>query len=122
MKRLHAYALGGIFAAAMLAAPLAAAHAGIQKSTPAANAMLVAAPPEIVLTFNEKIESAFSSITLTDANGKSIGAAKARIDASDPVTLRLAAPALSSGMYSVQWIAVGHDGHRRTGKFKFTVK
>jgi methionine-rich copper-binding protein CopC len=122
MKRFHASILGCIFTAATLTAPLAAAHVAVKQTIPAADAMLAAAPPEILLTFTEKIEPAFSSVTLKDARGVAVGAVKSRIDASDPATLRLVAPVLAPGMYGVQWIAVGRDGHRRSGDFKFTVK
>ena len=122
MKRFHASILGCIFIAATLTAPLAAAHIAIKQTTPAADAMLAVAPPEILLTFTEKIEPAFSSASLKDARGADISAAKSRVDASDPATLRLAPPTLTPGVYGVQWTAVGRDGHRRTGDFKFTVK
>jgi methionine-rich copper-binding protein CopC len=29
---------------------------------------------------------------------------------------------LSAGSYTVTWAVAGHDGHRRKGDFKFTVK
>jgi len=36
--------------------------------------------------------------------------------------MRVDVPALPTGAYSVTWAAVGGDGHRRKGDFKFTVK
>jgi methionine-rich copper-binding protein CopC len=51
-----------------------------------------------------------------------VTAAKAHIDAADGAILHLDAPLLTSGVYTVQWVAVAHDGHRRTGEFKFTLK
>ncbi len=122
MKRFHACAVGALFMAAMLSAPFAAAHVAIKQTIPAADAMLAVSPPEILLTFTEKVEPAFSSATVKNARGVDVSAAKSRIDASDPATLRLTVPALSPGVYGVQWIAVGRDGHRRTGNVKFTVK
>ena len=29
---------------------------------------------------------------------------------------------LKAGNYKVQWVGVGHDGHRRTGDYAFSVK
>jgi methionine-rich copper-binding protein CopC len=83
---------------------------------------LGAAPKEIALTFNEKIEAAFSSITLSTDGGKAVTAGKARVDAGNPAILHLDLPALAAGGYTVKWAVAGHDGHRRTGEFKFSVK
>jgi copper resistance protein C len=58
MKALHTFAIA-CAAAAILAAPYAAAHAVLKESSPAANST-VAAPREVSLLFNEKVEPAFS--------------------------------------------------------------
>jgi methionine-rich copper-binding protein CopC len=129
MKRLHALASTAAMAATLaaflagvLASPLALAHAALKSSQPAANAVLEQAPRDIQLTFNEKVEPAFSSIVLQDAGGKDVAAGKAQVDAGNPLLMKLELPALASGAYSVRWVAVGPDGHRRTGQFGFTVK
>lgn len=115
-------AMGCIFAAAALATPLAAAHAALKSSVPAAGAALDAAPKEIALVFNEKIEVAFSSATLKDAAGTAVATGKPRVDEANPAMMHLEVPALAAGAYKVEWVAVGRDGHRRTGAFKFSVK
>jgi len=122
MKPFHTAVAAAVMATAVLASPFAAAHASLKSSDPQAGATLTAAPKEIALTFNEKIEEAFSSVTLTDAEGKAIAADKAKVDAANPAIVRLQAPALQSGSYTVKWAVAGHDGHRRTGTFMFTVK
>jgi methionine-rich copper-binding protein CopC len=122
MKALHTMILATAMVSATLAAPFASAHARLKSSNPQAGATLVAAPKEITLTFNEKVEAAFSTITLTDAGGKAVAAGKAKVDETNPAILRLEAPALSAGSYTVTWAVAGHDGHRRKGDFKFTVK
>lgn len=123
MKTLHTLVASAILATATLASPFAAAHASLKSSTPAANAVLDASPKEIALTFNEKVEPAFSSITLTDATGRTpADKAKATVDEANPAILRLALPPLPAGVYSVVWAAAGRDGHRRKGEFTFTVK
>jgi methionine-rich copper-binding protein CopC len=68
------------------------------------------------------VEAAFSSIVVQDGGGKDIEAGKAQVDAANPILLKLELPALGSGSYSVRWVAVGPDGHRRSGQFGFTVK
>ena len=123
MKQLHRLALACVVAGSVFASPFAAAHAALKGSVPAADAIVEASPKEIVLTFNEKVEESFSSVVLKDAGGKDVATGKAHVDAANAAILRVDVPAaLAAGVYNVQWTAVGHDGHRRTGTFKFTVK
>lgn len=122
MKVVHTMIVATAMAAAILASPFASAHAALKSSNPQAGATLAAAPKEITLTFNEKVEEAFSTITLADGEGKSITTDKAKVDAANPAILRLVAPTLAAGSYTVTWAVAGHDGHRRKGDFKFTVK
>lgn len=112
----------GWAAGLLLATPLAWSHAHLRNSVPAAQAQLAAAPSAIVLTFDERIEPAMSSIAIKDAAGHDAAKAASHADASDPATMRLDLPALVPGAYTVRWVAVGRDGHRRTGEFTFTVK
>lgn len=122
MKTLQSMFMAAALVAATLASPLAAAHASLKSSVPQAGAVLPAAPKEVTMTFNEKIEQAFSSATLSDGAGKAIATGKARVDETDPTILHLALPALASGDYTVSWAVAGQDGHRRKGSFTFSVK
>jgi len=122
MKALYNTIAAMTVAVAALVAPLAQAHATLKSSNPAAGATVDAAPKEIALTFNEKVEQAFSNITVADGAGKEVVTEKARVDEANPAILRLTVPSLSAGTYTVTWAVAGHDGHRRKGDFKFTVK
>ncbi|MGK5079128.1 copper resistance CopC family protein [Janthinobacterium sp. HLX7-2] len=122
MKTLRNIILATSILAATLATPFALAHASLKNSNPVAGASLAVAPTEIALTFNEKVEEAFSTIVLADGEGKTVGANKAKVDAANPAVLRLAVPTLNAGAYTVSWAVAGHDGHRRKGDFKFSVK
>jgi len=122
MKALDSIIAATAIVAAALAAPAAQAHATLKSANPAAGATVEAAPKEIALTFNEKVEQAFSSITVADGAGKEVAIEKAKVDEASPAILRLAVPALPAGTYTVTWAVAGHDGHRRKGDFKFTVK
>lgn len=122
MKPSQIVVAGGIFAAATLVAPFAFAHAKLLASDPQAGVVLEKAPKEISLTFNEKIEEPFSSISLLDKDGKAVSTGKAKVDSANSAVLRLPVQILPNGSYSVKWVAVGHDGHRRTGDFTFSVK
>lgn len=123
MKRLASLLAAAAIAAATLAAPLAHAHATIQTSEPAANAELAQAPTVIKLGFNEAVDPAFSSIVLQDSFGKPVaGVGKAVVEGDAKQQLKADLPALKSGGYIVRWVAIGPDGHRRTGQYNFSVK
>ncbi|MES2900343.1 MAG: copper homeostasis periplasmic binding protein CopC [Pseudomonadota bacterium] len=113
------------FPAALLAfacAGQAMAHAVIKTSVPAQGAVLAAAPKEVTISFNEKVEAMFTSASVKNAAGATVSTHKAAIDPADPTMLRLPLPALSAGQYTVKWHAVGSDGHRRNGEIRFSVK
>lgn len=122
MKTIKKIVSACVFTAATIAAPLAMAHAKLTSSNPTPGAVLEAAPAEITLTFNEKIEQAFSTVTLTFTDGKVVETEKAKVDAANPAIVRVQTKGLSAGTYTVKWAVAGHDGHRRTGTFSFSVK
>jgi methionine-rich copper-binding protein CopC len=122
MKSIQKIVAACVFSAATIAAPLAMAHAKLAASNPTPGAVLEAAPAEISLTFNEKVEQAFSTVTLTYTDGKVVETEKAKVDATNPTIVRLQTKGLSTGTYTVKWAVAGHDGHRRTGTFSFSVK
>lgn len=122
MKTLQKIVTACVFAAATVAAPFAMAHAKLSTSNPTPGAVLESAPAEITLTFNEKVEQAFSTVTLTYTDGKVIATDKAKVDAGNPQIVRLQTKGLSTGTYTVKWAVAGKDGHRRTGTFSFSVK
>jgi methionine-rich copper-binding protein CopC len=122
MKTIQKIVAAGVFTAATIAAPLAMAHAKLTASTPTPGAVLETAPAEISLTFNEKVEQAFSTVTLTYTDGKVVETEKAKVDAGNPAIVRLQTKGLTTGTYTVKWAVAGHDGHRRTGTFSFSVK
>lgn len=122
MKTIQKIVTACVLAAATLAAPLAMAHAKLTASNPTPGAVLETAPAEISLTFNEKVEQAFSTVTLTYTDGKVVETEKAKVDAANPAIVRLQTKGLTTGTYTVKWAVAGHDGHRRTGTFSFSVK
>ena len=123
MKASQKYVLSALFAASTMAGYTHAwAHATLKSATPAKDAEVTTAPKEIVLRFNEKLEAAFSNAKLVDGNDKVVSIGKATLDAADPSVMKLAIPALGAGKYKVDYVGVGHDGHRRKGDYFFTVK
>ncbi|SFB20118.1 hypothetical protein SAMN04515620_12529 [Collimonas sp. OK607] len=97
------------------------AHARPETQAPLAGAV-VSAPQEVSITYNEGLEPAFSSLVVSNAQGKQVNSAKAEVDTTTQKTMRVALPSLPSGVYQVKWVAVAGDGHRTQGNYKFTVK
>src|SRR3954468_3631723 len=73
---------------ALLLAPSALwAHAYLVKSAPAQRAVLYRSPSRIQLWFNERLESKYSSLSLSDAEGKPVPTGKAEVSAENPKQL-----------------------------------
>jgi methionine-rich copper-binding protein CopC len=118
MRRLEPFAL------ALLAVwPLApaGAHAILDASVPAARSTVRVAPKEIALTFTERLEPAFSSIRVLDAQGRQVDNGDSRIDGKDATSLRVSLPALAAGRYRVSWRVLSIDTHVTKGEFTFDV-
>lgn len=99
-----------------LAALPAWAHARLASSDPKANAS-IKSPSLIKLVFSENLEPAFSGASLSDAAGKILPVSAAV----GTTTITLMPLALKPGTYKVTWHSVGHDTHRVSGSFGFTV-
>jgi hypothetical protein len=111
----------GIFLASLAiscAAP-GFAHAFLQRAEPGAGATLRAAPRLVALSFSERLDPVFSSVTVTDTSGRNMEAEAVVIGGNSMVAqLRALAP----GSYRVVWHAVSVDTHRSEGAYRFTVK
>jgi copper resistance protein C len=101
--------------------PPAFAHAHPKTMTPAPDST-GPAPSKISITFSEPVEPKFSSIALTNTEGKSVDPASSAPVPGDPTTMTLAVPSLPAGTYVVHWVNVSVDGHRLQGSYKFTVR
>ncbi|MFM0556874.1 copper homeostasis periplasmic binding protein CopC [Paraburkholderia sediminicola] len=124
MKTLTRKQLTGLATAAAIAiVPAAAfAHGKLENVVPAAGSTLDAAPDALRLTFNEDLESTFSTVKVSDATGAAVTEEKAKVDASNPRVLTITLPKLPSGSYSVQWAVMTHDAHKTKGTYTFQVK
>jgi copper resistance protein C len=105
-----------------LAIPMASAHAHPKVMVPAADSA-GASPAAVSITYSEAVEPKFSTISVTDADGKKkFNTAAAMPAPNDPKTMTLALPTLQPGSYVVHWVSVAADGHRLEGQYPFTVK
>ena len=103
---------------ALAVAGPAAAHSLLLESAPAAGATLTAAPRELTLRFNNRIEKSLSRIRLLDDQG---AARPLAITLDDGTADRLTAtvPSLPPGRWRVEWQVLSMDGHVVTGRFEF---
>lgn len=123
MKISRKYFLAMVFVGAILfvSSPGALAHARPKVMVPAPDSTTVS-PPTVSVTFSEAVEPKFSSLNVTDEQGKQFNTASSAPVSNDPKTLTLALPSLQPGGYLVHWVSVAADGHRMEGEYKFTVK
>ena len=98
----------------------ALAHSLLLEASPSANATVDAAPAELRLRFNNRIEKRLSRIRLVDEHGGAQDAAVSEDGASDWLTARV--PKLAPGRYRVEWQVLSTDGHVVTGRYHFTVR
>ena len=106
---------------ALTASPVAA-HAFLESSDPAANAVLPTAPQSVTLTFTEPLESSYSRAELFDATGAQVPGATSTIGP-QPRSMTVQIPSgLSNGTYSLLWRTLSTaDGHTAQGYLPFTI-
>ena len=104
----------------LLPAAPAAAHAALESSTPAANAVLTSSPPLIALDFDERIEAGVATIRLFDGDGVAIDIGSPESGADDS-QVQATVPRLDDGLYAVVWHVVSADGHPVDGAFAFQI-
>jgi methionine-rich copper-binding protein CopC len=105
--------------ALLLVLPAAvAAHAELERSTPADGETVEGSPNVIRAFFTEELADG-SEMALLDEAGTTI--AQGTIDPADPTRMRIDPPELEPGDYEVQWKSFADDGHLETGTFTFTV-
>jgi copper transport protein len=101
----------------------ALAHANLQSSDPAANAVLDQSPTEVTLTFTEPPEISLTSVRVLDTSGGDREQGSLQADPSDRFTIRQLVETLPKGVYTVAWRAVSRaDGHATAGAFAFGVQ
>ena len=98
------------------------AHAQLIKAEPARRAALDKAPAQIRLWFNEEIEGAYTTLTVSDANKKLVTNAKPKVVADDPKSIILPMPKTNPGKYKVKFRVLSVDGHIVDSTFNYTVK
>ena|SRR6516162_786584 len=94
------------------------AHASLAHASPSVASIVSVAPHEVILTFTERLEAAFSTLTVMDANGTEVSQGKAQVNDN---AMRISLKPLNPGTYKVNWRAVSTDTHKIEGSFTFSV-
>lgn len=97
----------------------ASAHATLERTTPAQNSV-VSHPQQIELHYNEPVNTEYSSITLFDDEGKSIGEFKPTNSGTNQ-TITFDVSQLDDGTHKVRWHTTSADGHEIQGQFEFAI-
>jgi len=98
----------------------ALAHAHLKSSEPAADSTVNGSPPELLLSFSEGVNLAFTGITLSGPGEKAIATGKPELKADRVLLIPITAD-LRPGAYSVKWHALSKDGHTSEGAFTFEI-
>jgi copper resistance protein C len=96
----------------------AEAHAFLDHAEPRVGSTVPTAPRELSLSYTQKLEPAFSSVEVTDANGARVDLGRPSISAS---VMRVGLKPLSPGTYRVRWHVLSVDTHTTEGSFTFQV-
>ncbi len=103
----------------LISAGIARAHSMLERAEPRVGSTIEIAPHEVVLSFSQKIEIAFSTVEVTDAAGHRVDEGKPAVDGNVMrVPIEISAP----GTYRVKWHVLSVDTHTTDGAFTFQVR
>jgi len=101
------------------------AHAGYERSSPAAESVIPAAPEQLDIWFTQELfrRARVNTITVTGADGQRVDNGEAMIDSADRKRLSVQlVPGIPAGVYTVGWTSLSAtDGDTAEGSFTFTV-
>lgn len=104
------------------------AHARLERSVPAAGAVLAAAPATVELWFNELLDDEFNDVAVfrakadgAPADETNLATARPSVDDADRTHLSAPLGELASGAYVIQWKVLSRDGHSARGRVLFRI-
>jgi methionine-rich copper-binding protein CopC len=106
-----------VAAVLLLTGSVAYAHTELSASMPADKAAVATAPKEVMLHFTEAVRLTALSVTKQGEKKQDLGP----LPSGTMKDFAVAAPALATGHYVVNWRAMSEDAHVMTGEFSFTV-
>ncbi len=120
MKTMSRSVWGVLVALALLAGGTRLlAHMKLEKSEPAANAVVTAPMPHVQVFFSEPPDVKVSKLEI---KGPSAATKLVQMHVMDKSLMAMVEGDMPNGTYTVSWQAAGKDGHIQKGDFTFTVK
>lgn len=113
---------GALLAGPLVPAPPVGAHASLVRSVPAHRAVLGRMPDRVQLWFNERLEPAYSTVSVWNAAGAQVDARDVTVGPDDPRRLSVTVEARAPGLYTVKYRVLSVDGHIVDNRFTFTIK
>lgn len=102
----------------LLASLPAAAHSELRRSVPAAGAVLMHAPEQMELHFNERVQ--LTALRLYREGSEEISLPRRAIRSA--TTEIIALPPLAPGAYRAEWRIISADGHPAGGAIPFRIE
>jgi len=96
----------------------AVAHAFLDHAEPRVGNKVATPPREVTLWFTQKLEPAFSSMTVTNAAGQRVDTGKPRVSGNQ---MSVSVRSGGAGTYRVNWRVLSVDTHTTDGNFTFQV-
>jgi copper transport protein len=104
-----------------LAAP-ASAHATLESTNPPAGGVVAKSPGEVVLHFDQEVETEFGSVEVYNSSSKRVDDGSAHHVPGDSHSVEVGVPkTLSAGGYVVTWRVISADSHPVHGAFTFFI-
>jgi methionine-rich copper-binding protein CopC len=102
----------------VLTTSAAQAHAFLDHAEPRVGNKLASPPREVTLWFTQKLEPAFSTVTVTNAAGQRIDSGRPRVSGN---LMSVSVRPGGAGTYHVNWRVLSVDTHTTDGNFTFEV-
>jgi methionine-rich copper-binding protein CopC len=97
-------------------------HAYLVRSTPVVRAVVGRAPERVQLWFNERLEPAYSRVSVWTGAGERVDAGDVQVAPTEPTRLSVGVPPLPAGAYIVKYRVLSVDGHVVEAQFGFVVR
>jgi len=122
VRWIEALAATFVVALLLLVGPPASAHAMLEGSTPAADAVLTTPPASVDLVFNEAISLLPDSVRVFGPDGAQVDSGAVVHAHGDPATASVGVrPDLPDGTYLVSYRVVSADSHPIEGAYTFVI-
>ena len=97
-------------------------HAYLVRSLPAARATVGRSPERVQLWFNERLEPAYSRVSVWSRDARRVDAGDVEVASAEPTRMSVGVPPLPAGTYTVKYRVLSVDGHVVEAEFAFTVR